>query len=90
VGPHTFEIKIPPRLLAPSTYLLTVSSYIRFTGMVDHRAACCEYELRDVTAVLTGHPNRSSVLSLLLPWDHQRPELNGPSSATKLHSSIAK
>jgi lipopolysaccharide transport system ATP-binding protein len=90
VGPHTFEIKIPPRLLAPSTYLLTVSSYIRFTGVVDHREACCEYVLRDVTAVLTGHPNRSSVLSLLLPWNHQRPELNGPRSATELHSSIAK
>ena len=25
VGLHTFEIKIPPRLLAPTTYLLTIN-----------------------------------------------------------------
>ena len=42
VGLHTFEITIPPRLLAPATYLLTISSFIRFTGVADQQDACCE------------------------------------------------
>lgn len=32
VGMHTFEITIPPRLLAPTTYLLSVSAGITFSG----------------------------------------------------------
>ena len=72
VGLHTFEIKIPSRLLAPTTYSLTVSSYIRFTGVVDQRDACCEYVLRELTAMRTGHVGRSSILSLFLPWEHER------------------
>ena len=90
MGLHAFEIKIPPRLLAPSTYLLTVSSYIRFTGVVDQRDACCEYALRDITAIRTGHLSRSSVLSLLLPWDHQRSSPGNGSSTTELQSSLAR
>ena len=72
VGLHTFEIRIPSRLLAPTTYSLTVSSYIRFTGVVDQRDTCCEYVLRELTAMRTGHIGRSSILSLLLPWEHER------------------
>ena len=49
VGLHTFEIQIPPRLLAPTTYLLTVGSAIRFTGVVDQHDACCEFTLRDLS-----------------------------------------
>ena len=90
MGLHAFEIKIPPRLLAPSTYLLTVSSYIRFTGVIDQRDACCEYALRDITATRTGHLSRSSVLSLLLPWDHQRSSPGNGSSTTELQSSLAR
>ena len=30
IGIHTFEITIPPRLLAPTTYILTISSSIRY------------------------------------------------------------
>ena len=89
VGPHTFEIKIPPRLLAPTTYVLTVSSYIRFTGVVDQRDACCEYVLRDVTAMRIGHLNRSSVLSILLPWDHKRSSPVNGNDSTELQSSLS-
>jgi lipopolysaccharide transport system ATP-binding protein len=71
VGLHTFEIKIPPRLLAPTTYVLTISSIIRFSGVVDQHDACCEFTLRDLSTRLTA-PGRSSVLGVLLPWNHRR------------------
>ena len=69
VGLHTFEITIPPRLLAPTTYLLTISSVIRFTGVADQQDACCEFSLRDLSTRLVA-PGRSGVLGVLLPWDH--------------------
>jgi lipopolysaccharide transport system ATP-binding protein len=71
VGVHTFEIEVPARLLAPTSYLLTVSSIIRFTGVVDHRDACCEFTLRDLSTRLVV-PGRSSVLGVLLPWNHRQ------------------
>ena len=37
VGPHTFEITIPPRLLAPTTYLLSIAATIRY----DERLVRC-------------------------------------------------
>ena len=55
VGLHTFEISIPPRLLAPTTYVLTITSVIRFTGVVDQHDACCEFVLQDLSLVRTEH-----------------------------------
>jgi lipopolysaccharide transport system ATP-binding protein len=89
VGQHTFEVKIPSRLLAPTTYLLTVSSYIQFTGVADQRDACCEYVLRDLTAMRMGHLGRSSVLSLLLPWEHKRSSPGNGNESAEPQSSLA-
>ena len=58
VGLHTFEIKIPPRLLAPTTYLLTIKLYIEFTGFIEQHT-CCEFTLRELSSAI--HP-RGDVL----------------------------
>jgi len=81
VGLHTFEIRVPPRLLAPTTYLVTISSTIRFTGVVDHQHGCCEFTLRELStyAPMTAQA-RSSVLGILLPWDHQTGSLKNTSA----------
>jgi lipopolysaccharide transport system ATP-binding protein len=75
VGLHTFEIKIPPRLLAPNTYLLTINSYIQFHGFIDQHV-CCEFTLRELASATLG---RGDVLGIQLPWDHRIGSLNGPS-----------
>ena len=84
VGPHAFEVEIPPRLLAPATYLLTVSSSVQFTGVIDQQDACCEFTLRDLSTRMIV-PGRSSVLGALLPWRHQRSALNGLGSTAESH-----
>ena len=69
VGRHAFEIAIPPRLLAPTTYLLTINLVNRKPGVFfDDRPSCCEFTLRD----LADHrPDRWGVLSVRLPWVHR-------------------
>jgi lipopolysaccharide transport system ATP-binding protein len=67
VGLHTFEIEIPPRLLAPTTYLLTLICRIHFRGIIDEKHACCEFTLRDL---LNLHSSRQGLLGALLPWNH--------------------
>ena len=71
VGLHTFEITIPPRLLAPTTYMVTVSSSVHFIGVTEQQDTCCEFSLRDLSTRLIA-PGRSSVLGVLLGWDHQQ------------------
>jgi lipopolysaccharide transport system ATP-binding protein len=75
VGLHTFEITIPPRLLAPTTYLVTVSSSVHFIGVIDLHDSCCEFSLRDLSTRLIA-PGRSGVLGVLLAWDHQQAALS--------------
>ena len=67
VGLHAFEIKIPPRLLAPTTYLLTLICRIHFVGIVNERHTCCEFTLRDL---VNPRANRQGVLGTLIPWTH--------------------
>jgi len=67
VGLHAFEIKIPPRLLAPTTYLLTLICRIQFVGAVDEKHACCEFALRDL---VNPRAARQGILGTLLPWSH--------------------
>ncbi len=69
VGLHTFEITIPPRLLASTTYLLTVGSASKYSGVLDHEHNCCEFTLRDLS---TQDQSRPGVLGIRLPWEHQR------------------
>jgi lipopolysaccharide transport system ATP-binding protein len=68
VGLHAFEIKIPPRLLAPTTYLLTLICRIHFLGIVDEKHTCCEFTLRDL---VNPRASRQGVVGALLPWDHR-------------------
>ena len=67
VGVHTFTVTIPPRLLAPTTYLLTIGSAGKYAGVLDHRHDCCEFTLRDLD---TQNQSRPGVLGIQLPW-HQ-------------------
>jgi lipopolysaccharide transport system ATP-binding protein len=83
VGLHTFEITIPARLLAPTTYLLSLSSLIRGTGVIDEHDACCEFSFQELSLMQMGLVNRSSVLGVLLPWNHQSAR-----SATKDEPSV--
>ena len=69
VGLHTFEIKIPPRLLASTTYLLTVGSASKYSEVLDHEHNCCEFTLRDLS---TQDQSRPGVLGIRLPWEHNR------------------
>jgi lipopolysaccharide transport system ATP-binding protein len=71
-GRHTFEIQLPPRLLAPTTYLLSIGSSAKFLGAIDHQHACCEFTLRDFSIPEKTHPdNRPGVLGIRLPWERQ-------------------
>jgi lipopolysaccharide transport system ATP-binding protein len=73
MGLHVFEIKIPPRLLAPTTYVLTVSSAIHSTDIVDEQEACCEFTLCDFSnSVSAPRRSRLGVLGLQLPWYHRQ------------------
>ena len=79
VGLHTFEITVPSRLLAPTTYLLSINSIIRFTGYLEQLDSCCEFSLSDL-ATRKIVPGRSSVLGVLLPWDHRASRLEAVSA----------
>jgi lipopolysaccharide transport system ATP-binding protein len=67
IGLHIFEIKIPSRLLAPTSYLLNVGSQVELSGFLEQQP-CCEFTLRELSMAI--HP-RGDVLALLLPWDHE-------------------
>ena len=77
LGLHTFEITIPARLLAPTTYLVSLSAGIQFSGWHEHREACCEFTLRDLSSRLDV-ATRSGVLGVLLPWDWQHNDTSQP------------
>jgi lipopolysaccharide transport system ATP-binding protein len=66
VGVHDFEIQIPPRLLAPTSYLMTVNCVIQFTGVIDQHV-CCEFTLRELSSAIH---QRGDVLGVQLPWAH--------------------
>ena len=65
VGVHTFTVTIPSRLLAPTTYLLTIGSAGKYAGVLDHRHDCCEFTLRDLDS---QNQSRPGVLGIQLPW----------------------
>jgi lipopolysaccharide transport system ATP-binding protein len=64
-GQHTFEVAIPPRLLAPTTYMVTITSAAKYVGVIDHQHNCCEFTLRDLDS---QSENRPGVLGVRLPW----------------------
>jgi lipopolysaccharide transport system ATP-binding protein len=67
VGLHTFNISIPARLLAPTTYLLALTCAVYFRGVIDERHACCEFTVRDL---LNPLQRSHGVVGVLLPWEH--------------------
>jgi lipopolysaccharide transport system ATP-binding protein len=69
VGVHTFEITIPPRLLAPKTYSMFLASHSRYHGQIEDVPRCCEITLHEVGI---DHPGRAGFLGVLLPWEHRR------------------
>ncbi len=84
IGLHTFEITVPGRLLAPSTYLMNIGCATHAVELVDFQEYCCEFTLRDLTSQWTDRPG---FLSALLPWNHAvsgpRPGANGPGAAAR-------
>jgi hypothetical protein len=56
---------IPPRLLASTTYTLTLAASVRYTGILDHPQNCCEFTLRELDSQFQ---NRPGVLGIRLPW----------------------
>jgi lipopolysaccharide transport system ATP-binding protein len=71
VGLHTFEIRIPARVLAPTTYTLNMYYHLAYAGIVEEHQSCCEFTLRDLTSM---RQNRPAVLGLQLPWGHHYQE----------------
>jgi hypothetical protein len=68
VGRHTFSITIPARLLAPTGYTVTISAKSPYAGFLDRRFSCCEFSIHELD---DQRRDRSGVLSVLLPWEHQ-------------------
>jgi lipopolysaccharide transport system ATP-binding protein len=72
-GFHVFRIEIPARLLAPTTYMLTISSAIHSTDLIDEQEACCEFTLCDFSNRFSAlRHSRPGVLGLRLPWEHRQ------------------
>jgi lipopolysaccharide transport system ATP-binding protein len=69
IGMHTFKVEVPRRLLAPTTYVLNCGSVSRYFGQFDYHPSCCEFALSDLAI---QRQDRPGLLSILLPWDHQR------------------
>ncbi|WP_165223206.1 ABC transporter ATP-binding protein [Aquisphaera insulae] len=69
-GVHSFTVVIPPRLLAPTTYLLTIGSASKYSGVIDHHHDCCEFTLQDLDS---QNQTRPGVLGVLLPWKQSDP-----------------
>jgi homopolymeric O-antigen transport system ATP-binding protein len=88
VGVHTFEVTIPPRLLAPTTYLLSVSSLMQGTGVIDQHDACCEFSFQDLSLMQIGLVKRSSVLGVLLPWNHESARISMNDDLSMSHSPL--
>jgi hypothetical protein len=76
-GVHTFEIRVPPRTLAPGQYSLTVGSANLNSSRIDYRADCCTFEIHETGS---NRSRRPGVVGLLLPWERcPHPVLSGVS-----------
>ena len=86
-GLHTFEIKLPGRLLAPTTYVLSIKSNIQFAADLEHHQACCEFTLRDLSNPVH---QRSGVLGVQLPWQQRTVEWDRGSMSRDLAEPLPK
>jgi lipopolysaccharide transport system ATP-binding protein len=76
VGLHIFELQIPARLLAPTTFTIGMAAYRRFSDAKGHQDGdiqprCGEFSLRDVNNLWQHRPG---VLGILIPWKHTHRE----------------
>jgi lipopolysaccharide transport system ATP-binding protein len=73
VGLHTFEIRIPPRVLSSRTYSIAMAAYRPLDSQKDDdvREACVEFTVRDLISL---NQNRPGLLGIILPWEHHRRE----------------
>jgi len=67
-GMHTFNVTIPPRILAAGKYYLTIGSAAS-GGHVDHQRQACSFSLYD-TLTPRGD-RRTGVISTILHWNKQ-------------------
>ena len=73
VGLHTFEVRIPPRVLAPRSYTIGISA-IKHDASVDEfdiRPSCVDFTMVDLTSV---QQNRPGLVGIMLPWKHHCPD----------------
>jgi lipopolysaccharide transport system ATP-binding protein len=68
VGHHTFDITIPARLLAATTYTMNIAIESVYSGVIDFHANCCEFTLQEMS---NHRHNRPGLLGVLLPWEHR-------------------
>ena len=88
VGLHTFETEIPPRLLTPNPYVVSIVSYLQFGGTIDKHPSCCEFSLTELANAIH---QPQGVLGVKLPWNHRQSPLeqcSAPDDGHGLNSSI--
>jgi lipopolysaccharide transport system ATP-binding protein len=71
VGIHTYDIRIPQRLLAPTTYVVGIYYHLDYVGTVEAHPSCCEFTLHDLTHTRKLQP---AILGIQIPWKHQYQE----------------
>jgi lipopolysaccharide transport system ATP-binding protein len=77
-GLYAFEAVIPPNILAPNSYVLSVRTGSLGAGRMDHREECCEFTISNLNTLFAS---KGSVLNLPLPWSRQAVEAETASSA---------
>lgn len=65
-GQNVFEIRLPPRLLAPGSYSITVGVAAPFYGMLDRHEAACSFTIVDHSTERGNE--RPGVIGLRLAW----------------------
>ena len=73
VGRYALDIVIPPRLLAPDRYFLTIGSAASGSGHVHNVQSCCSMVLHDFS---TSRQSRPGVIGTILDWKLQRGEIS--------------
>ena len=71
VGIHSYDIRIPQRLLAPTTYVVSIYYHLDYVGTLEAYPSCCEFTLHDLTHTRKLQP---AILGLQIPWKHQYQE----------------
>jgi lipopolysaccharide transport system ATP-binding protein len=71
-GRYFLEVVIPPHILAPASYSLSIFSGALTTGPIDDRPDCCEFTISNLSSNLIS---KGGFLHLPLPWSCERAEV---------------